>query len=64
MVFAVELNGDFARPARLAHRLRRRAGVTVLLMRRSILTEKLARRGATLTREYASTRYACCASRT
>ena len=52
MMFALELTHDFnVLPALLvgcvaAH------GVTVLLMRRSILTEKVARRGYHLTREY------------
>ena len=52
MVFAVELTHDWnLLPALLvgcvgAH------GVTVLLLRRSILTEKLARRGHHISREY------------
>jgi len=52
MVFAVELTRDFnVFPALLAASVAA-LGVTVLLMRRSILTEKLARRGHHITREY------------
>jgi CBS domain-containing protein len=52
MVFAVELTRDFNLfPALLAGSVAA-FGVTVLLMRRSILTEKLARRGHHITREY------------
>ena len=52
MVFAVELTHDFNLfPALLAGSVAA-LGVTVLLMRRSILTEKLARRGHHVTREY------------
>ncbi|MDR3456609.1 MAG: chloride channel protein [Verrucomicrobiae bacterium] len=52
MVFAVELTHDFNLfPALLAGTVAALA-VTVLLMRRSILTEKLARRGHHVTREY------------
>ena len=52
MVFAVELTRDFNLfPALLAGSVAA-LGVTVLLMRRSILTEKLARRGHHVTREY------------
>lgn len=52
-VFAVELTRDFnALPAALIASAAA-LGVTVLLMRRSILTEKLARRGHHITREYA-----------
>jgi CBS domain-containing protein len=52
MVFAVELTRDFNLfPALLAGSVAS-LGVTVLLMRRSILTEKLARRGHHITREY------------
>jgi CIC family chloride channel protein len=52
MVFAVELTRDFNLfPALLASAVAA-LGVTVLLMRRSILTEKLARRGHHITREY------------
>jgi CIC family chloride channel protein len=52
MVFAVELTRDFNLfPALLAGSVAA-FGVTVLVMRRSILTEKLARRGHHITREY------------
>ena len=52
-IFAVELTRDFnALPAALIGSTAA-LGVTVLLMRRSILTEKLARRGHHITREYA-----------
>jgi H+/Cl- antiporter ClcA/CBS domain-containing protein len=52
MVFAVELTRDFNLfPALLVGSVMA-FGVTVLLMRRSILTEKLARRGYHITREY------------
>ena len=52
MVFAVELTHDFKLfPALLVGSVAA-LGVTVLLMRRSILTEKLARRGHHITREY------------
>ena len=52
MVFAVELTHDFNLfPALLVGSVAA-LGVTVLLMRRSILTEKLARRGHHITREY------------
>jgi len=52
MVFAVELTHDFNLfPALLIGSVAA-LGVTVLLMRRSILTEKLARRGHHITREY------------
>src|SRR5689334_8035797 len=52
MVFAVELTRDFNLfPALLISSVGA-LGVTVLLMRRSILTEKLARRGHHITREY------------
>jgi len=50
--FAVELTGDLAALPALLIACVAAAGVTVLLMRRSILTEKLARRGRHLTREY------------
>lgn len=53
MVFAVELTRDFNLfPALMIGSVAALA-VTVLLMRRSILTEKLARRGHHITREYA-----------
>jgi CIC family chloride channel protein len=52
MVFSVELTRDFNLfPALLVGSVAS-LGVTVLLMRRSILTEKLARRGHHVTREY------------
>jgi H+/Cl- antiporter ClcA/CBS domain-containing protein len=52
MIFAVELTRDFNLfPALLIGSVAA-MGVTVLLMRRSILTEKLARRGHHITREY------------
>ncbi|HEY2709246.1 MAG TPA: chloride channel protein [Caulobacteraceae bacterium] len=51
-LFAAELTGDFqALPALLAAAATA-YGVTVLLMKRSILTEKIARRGLHLSREY------------
>jgi hypothetical protein len=52
MVFAIELTGDLAALPVLLIACIAAEGVTVLLMRRSILTEKLARRGRHLTREY------------
>ena len=52
MVFALELSHDLnALPVLLVGCVAA-LGVTVLLMRRSILTEKLARRGQHITREY------------
>lgn len=52
MIFAVELTHDFnVLPALLVGCVAA-FGVTVLLMKRSILTEKLARRGQHITREY------------
>jgi H+/Cl- antiporter ClcA/CBS domain-containing protein len=52
MIFALELTHDFnVLPALLVGCVAAHA-VTVLLMRRSILTEKVARRGYHLTREY------------
>lgn len=52
MIFALELTHDFnVLPALLIGCVAAHA-VTVLLMRRSILTEKIARRGYHLTREY------------
>jgi len=52
MVFVMELTGDAgALPALLVGTVAS-AGVTVLLMKRSILTEKLARRGQHVMREY------------
>jgi H+/Cl- antiporter ClcA len=52
MVFAVELTRDFNLFPALFISSVAAMGVTVLLMRRSILTEKLARRGHHITREY------------
>lgn len=52
MVFAVELTRDFNLFPALFIGSVAAMGVTVLLMRRSILTEKLARRGHHITREY------------
>ena len=52
MVFAVELTRDFNLFPALLISTVAALGVTVLLMRRSILTEKLARRGHHITREY------------
>jgi chloride channel protein, CIC family len=52
MVFAVELTRDFNLFPGLLIGSVAALGVTVLLMRRSILTEKLARRGHHITREY------------
>ena len=52
IVFGVELTADVATLPALLIGCVASAGVTVLLMRRSILTEKLARRGRHLTREY------------
>ncbi len=52
MVFAVELTQDFKMFPALLIGAVGAFGVTVLLMRRSILTERLARRGHHVTREY------------
>jgi len=52
MVFAVELTRDFNLFPGLMIGSVAALGVTVLLMKRSILTEKLARRGQHITREY------------
>jgi H+/Cl- antiporter ClcA len=52
MVFVVELTNDFNLFPALLIGTVAALGVTVLLMRRSILTEKLARRGHHITREY------------
>jgi chloride channel protein, CIC family len=52
MVFTVELTRDFNLFSALLVGSVAALGVTVLLMRRSILTEKLARRGHHITREY------------
>jgi CBS domain-containing protein len=53
MVFAVELTNDFHALLPLLVACSAAFGTTVLLLRRSILTEKLARRGQHITREYA-----------
>jgi H+/Cl- antiporter ClcA len=52
MVFALELSHDLNALPALLIGCAAALGVTVLLMRRSILTEKLARRGQHITREY------------
>ncbi|HVV72871.1 MAG TPA: chloride channel protein, partial [Verrucomicrobiae bacterium] len=52
MVFALELSHDLNSLPVLLVGCVAALGVTVLLMRRSILTEKLARRGQHITREY------------
>jgi H+/Cl- antiporter ClcA/CBS domain-containing protein len=52
MIFAVELTYDFSLLPALLIGSVTALGVTVLLMRRSILTEKLARRGQHVTCEY------------
>jgi CBS domain-containing protein len=52
MVFALELSGDLNALPSLLIGCVAALGVTVLLMRRSILTEKLARRGQHIAREY------------
>ena len=52
MVFGVELTHDFLLLPSLLAGCVSSVGVTVLLMRRSILTEKLARRGHHVTSEY------------
>ncbi|MES1189727.1 MAG: chloride channel protein [Steroidobacter sp.] len=52
LVFAIELTHDFNLFPALMIASIAAYGVTVLLMRRSILTEKLARRGHHITREY------------
>jgi H+/Cl- antiporter ClcA len=52
-VFALELTGDFDLLAPLLTAAVAAYAVTVLLMKRSILTEKIARRGQHITREYA-----------
>jgi chloride channel protein, CIC family len=57
-IFAVELTGDLqVLPALLAATVLA-YGTTVLLLRRSILTEKIARRGQHITREYGIDPYA------
>jgi CBS domain-containing protein len=52
-VFAVELTGDLAALAPVLIASASAYAVTVLLLKRSILTEKIARRGGHVTREYA-----------
>jgi len=52
-IFAVELTGDFELLAQLLAASTAAFMVTVLLLRRSILTEKIARRGQHISREYA-----------
>ena len=52
-VFALELTGDYAMLAPLLAASTAAYAVTVLLLKRSILTEKIARRGQHITREYA-----------
>ncbi len=52
VVFAVELTGNFNMLLPLLATTSAAYAVTVLLMKRSILTEKLSRRGQHLTREY------------
>jgi H+/Cl- antiporter ClcA/predicted transcriptional regulator len=52
-VFALELTGDLELLAPLLTAAVAAYGVTVLLMKRSILTEKIARRGQHIAREYA-----------
>ncbi len=51
-LFAAELTGHFAALPALFAASAAAYGVTVLVMKRSILTEKIARRGLHLTREY------------
>ncbi|GJE47085.1 Voltage-gated ClC-type chloride channel ClcB [Methylobacterium tardum] len=52
VVFAVEVTGDIAALAPLLAATMAAYAVTVLLLKRSILTEKIARRGQHVTREY------------
>jgi H+/Cl- antiporter ClcA len=52
-IFALELTGDLELLAPLLTAAVAAYGVTVLLMKRSILTEKIARRGQHIAREYA-----------
>ncbi|MDP4004278.1 chloride channel protein [Methylobacterium sp. NEAU K] len=52
VVFAVEVTGDVAALAPLLAATMSAYAVTVLLLKRSILTEKIARRGQHVTREY------------
>jgi H+/Cl- antiporter ClcA len=53
MIFAMELTGDWGMILPLLVACSIAHGFTVLVMRRSILTEKVARRGYHVTREYA-----------
>jgi chloride channel protein, CIC family len=53
LIFAIELSGRFSMALPLLTAAIVAHGFTVLLLRRSILTEKVARRGYHLTREYA-----------
>ncbi|WP_241771207.1 chloride channel protein [Acidisphaera rubrifaciens] len=57
-LFAVELTGDFAAILPLFAACATAYAVTVLLLRRSILTEKVARRGHHIVREYLVDPYA------
>ncbi|MBE7243505.1 MAG: chloride channel protein [Actinomycetospora chiangmaiensis] len=52
VVFAIEVTGDVAALAPLLAATMTAYAVTVLLLKRSILTEKIARRGQHITREY------------
>ena len=52
ILFAIELTGDFALAGPLLIATGASYAVTVLLLKRSILTEKVARRGYHLSREY------------
>jgi len=52
VIFAVEVTGDVAALAPLLAATMTAYAVTVLLLKRSILTEKIARRGQHVTREY------------
>jgi H+/Cl- antiporter ClcA/CBS domain-containing protein len=54
VVFALELTHDFNAAVPLFIAVMASYGLTVLVMRRSILTEKIARRGYHLSREYAT----------
>ncbi len=52
ILFAVELTGDFAMLGPLLIATSAACARTVLLLKRSILTEKIARRGQHVVREY------------
>ena len=54
VAFATELTGDFGMTLPLLVGAATAHGLTVLILRRSILTEKVARRGFHITREYAT----------